>query len=183
MNSRRCVPDAPAREAPISPSDRRTHLVRWCVGRHRYSRAISSINDLLRVWHSKSYAQKASPVEYSRLILHGEAIINDERQAYKKTGIRQESEKAKNESDEEAAVAAEAKRMAAEKAAALGLLELLEALSLDAGTLCTATAAAVAYCNDQGATSVADLGERASRLISHPQAMLSPLQMGPLALS
>ena len=182
MNSRRCVPDAPAREAPISPSDRRTHLVRWCVGRHRYSRAISSINDLLSVWHSKSYAQKASPVEYSRLILDGEAIINNESQAWQKTIFRQESEKTKKEADEEAAVAAEAKRMAAEKAAALGLLELLEALSLDAGTLCTATAAAVAYCNVYGANSVADLGKRASRLIAHPQVVPSyryPLGMGP----
>ena len=66
----------------------------------RYSRAISSINDLLSAWDSMSYAQKASPVEYSRLILDGEAIINDERQAWQKTGIRKESEKAKKESEE-----------------------------------------------------------------------------------
>ena len=99
MNSRRCVPDARAREAPISPSDRRTHL--RCVGAlgGRYSRAISSINDLLSAWHSMSYAQKASPVEYSRLILDGEAIINDERRAWQKTGIRKESDKAKKESE------------------------------------------------------------------------------------
>ena len=100
MNSRRCVPDARAREAPISPSDRRTHL--RCVGAlgGRYSRAISSINDLLSAWHSMSYVQKASPVEYSRLILEGEAIINDERRAWQKTGTRQDSEKAQKESEE-----------------------------------------------------------------------------------
>ena len=65
----------------------------------RYSRAISSINDLLSAWHSMSYVQKASPVEYSRLILDGEAIINDERRAWQKTGIRNESEKAQKESE------------------------------------------------------------------------------------
>ena len=47
-----------------------------------------------------SYAQKASPVEYSRLILDGEVIINDERMAWQKTGIRKESEKAQKESEE-----------------------------------------------------------------------------------
>ena len=47
-----------------------------------------------------SYVRKASPVEYSRLILDGEAIINDERRAWQKTGIRQESEKAQKESEE-----------------------------------------------------------------------------------
>merc|ERR1719424_330719 len=57
-----------------------------------------------------------------------------------------------------------AEKMAAEKAtkakaAALGLLQPLEALSLDADTLRTATAAAVAYCAVQGAASVADLVE------------------------
>ena len=46
-----------------------------------------------------SYVQKASPVEYSRLILDGEAIINDERRAWQKTGIRNESEKAQKESE------------------------------------------------------------------------------------
>ena len=66
----------------------------------RYSRAISAINDLLSAWHSMSYAQKASPVEYSRLILEAEAIINDERMAWQKTGIRKESEKAQKESEE-----------------------------------------------------------------------------------
>ena len=35
-----------------------------------------------------SYVQKASPVEVGRLILGGEAIINDERLAWQKTGIR-----------------------------------------------------------------------------------------------
>ena len=61
-----------------------------------------------------------------------------------------------------------AEKAAAAKAAALGLLQPLEALSLDADTLRTATAAAVAYCNDQGADSVADLVERASKLITNP---------------
>ena len=67
---------------------------------------------------------------------------------------------------------AAAEQAAAERAAAaaLGLLQPLEALSLDANTLRTATAAAVAYCDSQGVTSFADLIERASRLIVHPQA-------------
>ena len=46
-----------------------------------------------------------------------------------------------------------------------GLLQPLEAMSLDADALRTATAAAVAYCDAQGAGSVADLLERASTLI------------------
>ena len=62
-----------------------------------------------------------------------------------------------------------AEKAAAAKAAALGLLQPLEALSLDADTLRTATAAAVTYCDAQGAVSVADLVERASRLIICPQ--------------
>ena len=66
-----------------------------------------------------------------------------------------------------------AEQLAAEKAteakaAALGLLQPLEALSLDADTLRTATAAAVAYCDTQGADNVSDLVERASKLIAHP---------------
>ena len=66
----------------------------------RYSRAISSINDLLSAWHSMSYVRKASPVEYSRLILEGEAIINEERQAWQNTGgIREESEKTQKKSE------------------------------------------------------------------------------------
>ena len=52
-------------------------------------------------------------------------------------------------------------------AAALGLLQPLETLSLDAVTLRTATAAAVTYCDAQGAASFNDLVERASRLIAH----------------
>ena len=55
---------------------------------------------------------------------------------------------------------------AAAKVPALGLLQPLEALSLDADTLRRATAAAVAYCDAQGAGSVADLVERASTLIT-----------------
>ena len=71
-----------------------------------------------------------------------------------------------------------AEQLAAEKATkakatALGLLQPLEALSLDADTLRIATAAAVTYCDAQGAASFADLVERASRLIVHPQAALS----------
>jgi len=58
----------------------------------------------------------------------------------------------------------------AAKAAALGLLQPLEALSLETDTLRTATAAAVAYCDAQGVKSFADLVERASKLIAHPQA-------------
>ena len=49
-----------------------------------------------------------------------------------------------------------------------GLLQPLEALSLGADALRTATAAAVAYCDAQGADSVADLVERASKLITNP---------------
>ena len=67
---------------------------------------------------------------------------------------------------------AAAEKAAAEKAAAaaLGLLQPLEALSLDADTLRRVTVAAVTYCDAQGATSFADLVERASRLIVQPQA-------------
>ena len=52
----------------------------------------------------------------------------------------------------------------AARAAALGLLRPLEALSLDADTLRTAKAAVVAYCDAQGAGCVADLVECASKL-------------------
>ena len=72
----------------LTSSHELIHLVRWCVLGGRYSRAISSINDLLTEWDSMSYVQKASPVEVGRLILGGEAIINDERLAWQKTGIR-----------------------------------------------------------------------------------------------
>ena len=68
---------------------------------------------------------------------------------------------------------AAAEKVAAEKAAtaaaALGLLQPLEALSLDADSLRTAMAAALAYCDAQGAASFADLVERASKLIVHPK--------------
>ena len=63
-----------------------------------------------------------------------------------------------------------AEKVAAKEAASLGLLQPLEALSLDADTLRRVTAAAVDYCDAQGAASVADLVERASRLIAHQQA-------------
>ena len=97
--------DVYTREAPILSTDELTHLGVGVLG-GRYSRAINSINDLLSVWESMSYVQKASPVEYSRLILDGEAIINDERLSWQKTGIRKESdvegqgqENVQNESD------------------------------------------------------------------------------------
>ena len=56
----------------------------------------------------------------------------------------------------------------AEKAAAFGLLQPLKALSLEADTLYRVLAAAVAYCDAQGAASFADLVERTSRLIAYP---------------
>ena len=71
---------------------------------------------------------------------------------------------------------AQAKKAAAAKAAkaaALGLLQPLKALSLDADALRQAVAAAIAYCDAQGAASFDDLAERASRLISLPRAMRS----------
>ena len=71
----------------LTRSDKRTHLVRWCVLGGRYSRAISSINDLLTLWHPMSYEKKASRVEYSRFIRDGEDIINDERRSWQTTGI------------------------------------------------------------------------------------------------
>ena len=74
-----------------------------------------------------------------------------------------------------AAERAVANRVAAERAVAalgpeFGLLQPLEALSLNADTLHRATAAAVAYRDAQGAASFTDLAERASRSIVHPQA-------------
>ena len=79
---------------------------------------------------------------------------------------------AKAVAEKAAAEKAAAEKAAAEKtaAAALGLLQPLEALSLNADTLRLATAAAVAYCDAQGAASFTDLAERASRSIVHPQA-------------
>eukprot|EP00964_Phaeocystis_antarctica_P098376 scaffold64387_cov64-Phaeocystis_antarctica.AAC.4 len=56
----------------------------------------------------------------------------------------------------------------AENAAAFGLLQPLKALSLEADTLYRVLAAAVAYCDAQGAASFADLVERTSRLIAYP---------------
>ena len=53
------------------------------------------------------------------------------------------------------------------------LLQPLETLSLDADTLRRATAAAVSYCDAQGAASLADLLERARRSIVHLQALRS----------
>jgi len=53
----------------------------------RYSRAITAIKDLLTAWDSMSYVQKASPTEMARLVLAGEAIINNERSAWQRTGV------------------------------------------------------------------------------------------------
>lgn len=69
----------------------------------------------------------------------------------------------------------EAEKVAAVRAgeaAALGLLQPLMALTLELDTLHQVTAAAVAYCDAQGAATFADLVGRASRLIAHPQAVL-----------
>ena len=90
-------------------------------------------------------------------------------QAEKAAAKKAAAEKAAAERAAVEKVAAE--KAAAEKAAAavLGLLQPLEAMSLDLDTLRTATAAAVTYCDAQGAASVADLVERASRLIVQPQ--------------
>ena len=57
----------------------------------RYSRAITAIEDLLTTWYSMSYVQKASPTEIARLVLGGEAIINDERLAWQRTGVRKDT--------------------------------------------------------------------------------------------
>ena len=74
-----------------------------------------------------------------------------------------------------------AEKVAANAAALLGLLQPLEALSLDADTLRRATVAAVDYCDAQGAASVADLVERANKLIAHPQ-VVGPCNLVLLAL-
>ena len=57
----------------------------------RYSRAITAIEDLLTTWESMSYWQRASPTEIARLVHGGEAIINDERLAWQRTGVRKDS--------------------------------------------------------------------------------------------
>ena len=108
-------------------------------------------------------------------VLAKEQIITvaeyERQQAAKAAAEKMAAEKAAAAKAAAAKAAAEkmaAEKAAAAKAAALGLLQPLEALSLDADTLRTATAAAVAYCNDQGADSVADLVERASKLITNP---------------
>ena len=77
------------------------------------------------------------------------------------------------QAEKAAAEKAAAEKAAANAAALLGLLQPLEALSLDADTLRRATVAAVDYCDAQGAASVADLVERASRLIAHQQVVPS----------
>ena len=71
---------------------------------------------------------------------------------------------------------------AAEKAAALGLLQPLAELSLDAEELHRATAVAVTYCSAQGASSVADLLERASKLTAYDTQSASS-KPGSMALS
>eukprot|EP00964_Phaeocystis_antarctica_P078444 scaffold48791_cov59-Phaeocystis_antarctica.AAC.5 len=80
-----------------------------------------------------------------------------------------------------AAAKAAAEKAAPAKAAALGLLQPLEALSLGPDTLRTAMAAAVAYCDAQGAGSVADLVERANvalRSLHVARGSLRPMQAG-----
>ena len=57
----------------------------------RYSRAITAIEDLLTTWESMSYWQRASPTEIALLVHGGEAIINDERLAWQRTGVRKDS--------------------------------------------------------------------------------------------
>ena len=69
---------------------------------------------------------------------------------------------AKAKAVEEKAAAAKAKATAAK----LGLLKPLQALSLDEDTLRAAIAAAVAYCDEQGADHLADLVKRARMLIA-----------------
>ena len=66
--------------------------------------------------------------------------------------------------------------LTAEKAAALGLRQPLEVLSLGANALRKVTVAAVTYCDAQGADSFADLAKRASKLIAHPQHHLIALE-------
>ena len=86
---------------------------------------------------------------------------------------------------EKAAEKMAAEKAVAAKAAALGLLQPLEALSLDADTLRAATVAAVAFCDAQGASSVADLVACASKLIANPQYVLalgSWVPVAPVAL-
>ena len=68
---------------------------------------------------------------------------------------------------------------AAEKAAVLGLLQLLEAVSLDADELRRVTAAAVTFCDHKGANSFADLQTRASRLTNRNEAPLALSSFGP----
>ena len=70
---------------------RQTCSSNLCVLVGRYSRAITAIEDLLTTWDSMSYVQKASPTEIARLVLGGETIINDERLAWQRTGVRKDS--------------------------------------------------------------------------------------------
>ena len=116
--------------------------------------------------------EEAMAVEKARRAAKAEA----EAKAVEEARVAAEAgAKAKAEAETKAAEKAAAEKAAAEKAAAnaaalLGLLQPLEALSLDADTLRRVTVAAVAYCDSQGAASFANLVERASRLIVHPQA-------------
>jgi len=57
----------------------------------RYSRAITAIEDLLTTWDLMSYVEKVSPTEIARLILDGEAIINDERLTLQRAGVQNAS--------------------------------------------------------------------------------------------
>ena len=57
----------------------------------RYSRAITAIKDLLTEWESISPVQKASPDDIARLVVGGETILNDERLAWQRTGLRKDT--------------------------------------------------------------------------------------------
>eukprot|EP00964_Phaeocystis_antarctica_P091039 scaffold58322_cov67-Phaeocystis_antarctica.AAC.12 len=159
---------------------------------------VRALETHLSWWRSLSDGAKAGTAANDRLVKMGEQcilairfsrnLVYTETRAQNLDDVQEEaaaeSKKREIEAAANACVGNYAVQAAARQAAAaLGLLKLLEALSLDAGTLCAATAAAVAYCNDQGVNSVAALGARASRLIAHPKAVLSPWKLVHVALS
>ena len=79
------------------------------------------------------------------------------------------AEKAAAENAATAENAAAEMAAAVEKAAAIGLLQPLEALSLDQSDFLRLTAAISSFCEAQGAGSVAELVERASKLSLQPK--------------
>jgi hypothetical protein len=128
----------------------------------------------------KVAAEKAAAAKAAAEKMAAEKAAAEKMAAEKAAAAKAAAEKVAAE--KAAAAKAAAEKMAAEKAvaakaAALGLLQPLEAMSLDADALRAATAAAVAYCDAQGAGSVADLVQRACKLIAHPQAV-APLVQG-----